>query len=504
MIIGDKNIYKLTMYSGFLKTLISSLIGVISIPLTLKYLGTDKFGVWSLINSVVIFFGISNLGLNSAVSILMNKTSDYLFKMKILKNSIKVLFVVTPVLLLMLIIFHNIHPNWIIFFNAPKLLENEAKCAAMIMIIFSILQTPFTLISSAINGYQKNYIENIFGIISSFIILICIVVVIQMKKDLIYLSLLISLLNLVLNIFKTLYFKYFIVQKNNTNTGKNEDPNINYSYKLILTTGYRAMLGGIASMLVLNMDNIVITNYLGVSYVTSFSITFKLYTIIFSLIFVFNSALVPLIGINVHDNGNIKKIYNKSLILITIIGGLCWVGTFAFGKALIFSWVGSEGYAGTMALFFLGAYSYVFSIVNLNYVLINTLNHLKNIVYITMLEGLLNLFFSIFLGIKFGLVGIAAGTFLGTFLAPFIIFPIVLKKRTNNVIVQNNSFILKHFLVAVLPVIIVSFFINQIQGRIFTVFLLTVIICLIYLFISYLILAKEKIEIKSLLKIHRM
>jgi O-antigen/teichoic acid export membrane protein len=495
---SNKTLYKLTIYSNLIRTIIISVIGVVSVPLTLKYFGTEKYGVWSVINSFVVFLSMTNLGLNAAASILINKNSNYLSKITILKKSLNMIFVALPLTLIALALFNYIFPEWIKFINSPQAIEDEAKVATIIMIVFSILMLPFSLITSAINGFQKNYIENVFGVIGAVFSLLGILLVVYLKKDLIYLAFVISFTGLGLNIIKTIYFKYFIFKKLDIESQKEEEDNEETSYNVILVTGYRCMFGAIASMLVLNADNIVIAKFMGAEYVTPFSVTFKLYTIIFSLIYIFNSAIVPLIGRNITNRDYIKKLYDKTFLTITIIGGLFWVGTLAFGKTLIYLWVGKEGYAGMFVLLFLGAYSYVFSIVNLNYVIINTFNHIKGIVFVTWLEGGLNLVLSIILCKYYGLAGIAAGTFLGTFLSPFLLFPLVLKKRTENLIVQNNFFILKHFVISITPTIILAYFINQIEGRMLFVVFLTTMLCILYLGLSYLALSKENRDLKAL------
>jgi O-antigen/teichoic acid export membrane protein len=251
------------------------------------------------------------------------------------------------------------------------------------------------------------------------------------------------------------------------------------------------MLGAVASMFVLNTDNIVIAKYIGIQYVTEFSVTFKIYTTVFSLIYLFNSSIIPLVGKNILDKKYLSKIYNNTLLTVIIFGGLFWVGTVAFGKTIIYLWVGKNGYAGVSVLIFLGAYSYIFSIVNLNYIMINTLNHLKGIVFITWLEGILNLVFSIFLGKSFGLAGIAAGTFLGTFLSPFFLFSFILKKRTENLIFQNNNFILKHFLISITPSIIVAYLINQSHSNLPLIILYTILLSFSYIILSFICLPEK-------------
>ena len=48
--------------------------GLISLPLTVKYLGKEQYGIWLAINSLLQWLYISNLGLSG--NALVNKLSD--------------------------------------------------------------------------------------------------------------------------------------------------------------------------------------------------------------------------------------------------------------------------------------------------------------------------------------------------------------------------------------------------------------------------------------------
>lgn len=495
--ISNDNLYKLTLYSSLIKTIFITIISIIMVPITLKYFGSEKYGIWNVINSFLIYLSMTNLGLNSAASILINKNSNFNSKIEILKKSFKLFLVIVPIILIVLALSNYIFPNWVSIINPPKNIEYEAKLSSLILVFFSVINLPFSLVTSAINGFQKNHIDNFFTIISSLFSLVCVIMVINLNKDLIFFALINGVSVLFVNIIKTIYFYFLIYKKSNINVEIIEVDNKDTSYKVILSTGYRSMLGAIASMFVLNTDYIVIAKCLGLEFVTSYSITFKLYTTIFALIYIINSSIIPLIGKNFDNKIYIEKMYIKSFITITIFGGLLWIGVLAFGKTIIYQWVGMDGYAGFSVMFFLGAYSYIFAIVNLNYIMINTFNYIKGIAYITWLEGLLNLGFSIVLCKVFGLAGIAIGTFLGTFIAPFFLFPLVLKKRTSNLINQDNLFLVKHLFFSITPCLIIAYFINKIENDFFLVFFLTVLLCLFYFSLSYLCLSKPQQKIKT-------
>jgi len=101
-----------------------------------------------------------------------------------------------------------------------------------------------------------------------------------------------------------------------------------------------------------------------------------------------------------------------------------------------------------------------------------------------MVRGIVEFNIFHFLGKLFGLAGIAAGTFLGTFLSPFSFFNNI-KKRTENLIFQNNIFILKHFLFSIIPSIIVAYLINQSQSKLSVIVIYTTLLSISYIALSY-------------------
>lgn len=480
---NNKMLYLFTIYSNLLKTIISTIIAIVIIPITIKYFGMDKYGTWTVINSILAYISMSNLGLSAATSILMNKNKNDKLKLEILKKSINIIFVVVPIITIILLTFNFVYPFWINFFNIPPNLLNEAKITIIILIAFVLLNIPLSLIGSALNGFQKNYIDNIFSIFNSLFSLLSILLVIFFNKSLVAFAIFTSMFNTLNNILKIYYFKKIIVKKviiesddlENIEEGK---------YKTIVILAGRCFLGAIASIVVFNTDNIVISKILGINFVTPYSTTFKLYSLAFTLIYIFNSSIIPLIGKEIHDKEYLKKIYEKTFYSVSILGGLFWCGGILALKKIIILWTGEKGYAGEGVVFFLGAYSYIFAVVNLNYIVINTLNFIKGVALITWLEGGINLIISIILAKKYGLMGIAIGTFCGTFFFPYIFFQRILKKKTNKVIAQDNKFILKHFTFVLLPTLMVGLVVNKIDNSYFFI-LCGGLLMIVYLFLSY-------------------
>src|SRR5437588_8148757 len=45
---------------------VGSLTGIITVPLTVRYLGAERYGAWITISSVLLFLGFSDFGLASS------------------------------------------------------------------------------------------------------------------------------------------------------------------------------------------------------------------------------------------------------------------------------------------------------------------------------------------------------------------------------------------------------------------------------------------------------
>src|SRR5205823_1872065 len=52
---------------------IGSLTGIITIPLTVRYLGAERYGAWMTISSVLVFLGFGDFGLASSLTNALGK-----------------------------------------------------------------------------------------------------------------------------------------------------------------------------------------------------------------------------------------------------------------------------------------------------------------------------------------------------------------------------------------------------------------------------------------------
>lgn len=487
MSISNKKNYIITMLSGFGGTLVSTLIGFMSVPISLNYWKTERYGLWALLTSILVYLSMSNLGLNASASVLMAKNNDIKVKFTILKKAFSILLGSVIACLIGFVLLNVFNKDWILILGKiPSELMSEAFFTCFSMGIFFFINLPFSLISSLYQGFQKAYIENIFSTCLTVVNFLSLLIIISLKGNLVHFAIINGSTTLIFNIIKAMYF-YFSIYKKTQHSSSINMNNPDTSYRVIFVTGIRFFLIGIAAMVVWNTDNLVISNFLGVERVTPFSVTFKLYQILFNLIFILNTSALPILA-KEYGNNNwewINKVYEKLLVIIAIFGGLTWIGGVFFLKDIVYLWTGPSGYAGLIAVVSLGGYSYLLSMVNLNAGIINSFNYIKGMPFIGWLEALLNIGFSIFLLRYFDIGGVALGTFLGSLLSVTWILPYIIRKRSGQNIKYNKTFILKHFISAILPILIIGILGQLFIKSIILRLILGSLMVLLYLLISY-------------------
>lgn len=136
------------------------LIGIISVPMTLRYLGSDLFGVWMILTSIVGFAAFTDLGLgvglrNSIIKYAANR--DYPKIRLCIWNAIAMLSCVA-VLIISVAVFvvPAIPAEIIIKSSSPESADNISSALSGMLIVFAISLPTHQLLNIA-SGLQRAY-----------------------------------------------------------------------------------------------------------------------------------------------------------------------------------------------------------------------------------------------------------------------------------------------------------------------------------------------------------
>lgn len=491
--ISNKKQYILNLVSGYGGTIVNTLIAFFSVPIALNYWGVEQYGIWTIITSFASYIAISGLGIDAAANILMTKNPDYRIKKSILLKSILLLLIIAILLLLIFFIVIFLVDDWYKIIGKYDIqYDTIVKKTLFVFIIGLIINMPLSACSSALNSIGKSYLNNTFAIITSIIgfsiILLTRIFCLSLDQ---YVFL--YLLNLISFSFIKLFILFYYLRNNikvSIETEKNEEN----SFKFIFSTGINLSLFSLPSLLIPNISNLIISNFIGMEALVPYSIIYKLFTTAFTFLLNINVSASPILGAE-FGKKNFHYLKNKlqTLFYITIfVSFFIAYGVILFSKPFIYLWTGSiknfPGFGISLALsiYFIG---YGFN--NFNQVQINSFNFVKNNWIFSWVESLFVIFISYFLIKFFGVIGIPLSlgiSFWGV--TGWCLPKVIIKKSYSQLNSYNIGFMIREFFVY-FAFAFSGYFIQRFILNLFYYTLISFFIFIGYVVISFLLLPKD-------------
>src|SRR5712671_7611279 len=171
----------MTASTSYIANALTLLMGFVSVPLTVNYLGAERYGVWLTISSLLLWVALTDFGLSgyALVNVLSeavgndDRESARHYAASAFWALVTIALVVGVVFMAA---FHSI--PWRAVFcvsDATSSRELESTCA-LVMILF-VINLPLSLLGSLYNAHQDGYLANIWGIVSGVVSLLGLIVV---------------------------------------------------------------------------------------------------------------------------------------------------------------------------------------------------------------------------------------------------------------------------------------------------------------------------------------
>jgi O-antigen/teichoic acid export membrane protein len=341
-ILQDNRLVKIfkTGFSSLFIKIVSVGISFISVPMTLAYLGNERYGVWLTITSVFALITFADLGLGNSLTNSIAKSeanqSDSEAKIQI-SNTFFTLISISLLLFIVFLFSLSQHALERIFKFDSILSNFETANAIQVIACFFIFNLPFGIVQRIYEGLQKGYIFQYFLLISNLLGFLFLYVFIHLKLGLPYLSVALLSPTFIANLFAGVYLFLFL------------KPSFRPSYHLIekkvaksnLKVGLIFFALQVFGFLNLSSDNFIIMYFSNVGNVPAFDIVKKLFTVSFLLVYfiaplwpAFSDALLK------HDYEWAKTIFYKSL-LYSLLVTACMSGLLLiFSPIILNRWVG--------------------------------------------------------------------------------------------------------------------------------------------------------------------
>lgn len=318
---------------------VTILTGLISVPLTVHYLGVERYGLWMTISSVVAFLSFADFGLGNGLLNAISKADgeDSTEEATVAISSAFFMLLVVSVMILAL--FMSAYPfvNWGRVFNVTSEIANrEAGPAVAILVLTFLINMPLGVIQRIQMGYQEGYLSQLWLSVGAILGLFGVLIVIYFKAGLPWLVLAISggpLLSTIINGFHLFASKPHFL------------PNWNYfnlsASKKLVGVGIVFFLLQIFTLVGNSADNIVIAQILGASAVASYAVTKKVFMTVQISQYIIQ-PLWPAFGeaIAREDYAWARRALIRMLKFSLIAGAIISFPLVLFGKSIIYYWVG--------------------------------------------------------------------------------------------------------------------------------------------------------------------
>jgi O-antigen/teichoic acid export membrane protein len=410
-----------TLLAGVGKV-ISMGTGFISIPLVIGYLGSERYGMWVTMSSLVAVLGPLDLGIGLGLLTILSDADgrgDRETARRAVATSLTMLVTIATGALLLFAVAYAFIP-WQRVFNITDVTAiGEAGPAAAVLVTSFALGLPLGIIGLIQLAHQSNYISSLWAIAGNLGSLAAIVVVIVLHASLPILVLAltgVSLLAALLNgaaLFR--YQRPWLIPHRGDVDRRLMRP--------LLRVGGLFMILQIAGLVGYQLDNFVVAQIMGARSVQEYAVPMKLFSLAPTLL---SFALMPLWpayreSLARGDWAWISRTLRRSLLLAAAINIPSAVFLTFAGPTVLHLWVGDAVHPTFTLMLGLGLWLAMNTLGGPLAMLLNGANAMGFQAACAILMAVANVTISIFLVYRIGVSGAVWGSIIAQ--AVFVMLP---------------------------------------------------------------------------------
>ena len=396
-------------------------VSVISVPLTIGYLGNERYGAWVTIVSVVTFLSITDFGLGGSLTNAIGKAQaeeDHARGQRLVSSALLMLSLIASVILIDAVV---LAPR-IAALLFPNLQSPVARAeivpAVMIALSIFALNLPLFVSSRVLAAHQESALANVWNIMASLGNLAALLVVIWFRGGLPWLVFGCFGFGLAANIACAVWL--FGIHKPWLRPSlASVDPAF---VKILFSDGWKFFVIGVGWMVNWQTDNMVIAHFLGAAQVTPYAVTFSLFAIATGLQTLAYPNLWPAYT-EAHAQGDyewIRKTLRSNFKFSFFTATAIVVFLTIFGGEIIRLWAGAAAVPPFSVIVWMALWRLMLSTLLVGSCLLNATGHLKGMTIYGTATAVLNLALSILLAKIYGITGVIAATVIAFAVANYL------------------------------------------------------------------------------------
>ena len=393
--------------------LLTSAVTLISLPLAVRYLGAERYGVWATVSTTVVWINLLDLGI-------ANTLTNHISEAYALDDRASAARYFTNALALTVGIAGSVgvvfalvcpHVNWVGLFNVNADLSTaELKRTVATAVALMLLGLPCNLAAKVLAGYQELYrnsiaicagtLASVVGLAAGIMLRVSMPVLLLMSLGCLPLANVVNLVSIVVWRKPWLLPRPSLLRRS--------------AVRELLHSGSPFFLIQIAAAVVFSSDNLIISHYLGASEVTPYSVTWRLVglaALLQSLIF---PALWPAYT-EAHVKGDyswIRRTFSVTMKGTVALNVSCVIALMFFGRALIRIWVGPDAVPSLSLLAAMGLWAVVSGFMSVESCLLAALSRTREQAVLSIGAAAMNIGLSLLLVRHLGSLGVIGGTIL--------------------------------------------------------------------------------------------
>ncbi len=483
MPVNSRNRIAVNVASSVIQVIITGIVYFFLYRILVIKLGVEMLGVWSLIIATASISNLSNLGFNSAV---VKYVAEYNAKEEPERINRLIYTSIISISILFLILGGIIY--LLAFFFITRVIDPEYKDLAMAILPISLASLFFyttgNVLTSGLEGLQKNYIRNFAYAITSVLYLLLAISLIP-STGLAGLAVAQTIQAIVVFIISYFYLKRSVVGFGIRKLKWDREV-----FRELFAYGYKMQVISICQMLTDPVTKILISRFSGLTTLGFYEMASRVITQLRQIIAGIDQVTIPIVShFQQTDKSTVRYIYEKGVSFIIFIVFPLFAGIILFTPYLSKIWIGNVEPVFVYCSYILAAG-----------MLINVLN--AQAYYNSLGEGQLNgiMFMTIFVLVFNILAGILLGSLIpsyGVVIAYAVstalgsLFLINYYQKSNNI--RTKEIIRKQDLIIIISSLVFSllsvFFLvrigKQYEYSLTSMFLYILLFTVIFIMVSY-------------------
>jgi O-antigen/teichoic acid export membrane protein len=350
----------ITASSSFIAKALNILISFLSVPLTVHYLGAERYGVWLTISSLLTWIAMTDFGLagNALVNVLADADGrdDRVAAQQYTSSAFWALSGISVISGIVSVVAFPYIPWRAVFRVSAATSTHELQTACALTLLLFVLAFPLSVQFSIYSAYQDGFLANVWSIAGNGLSLLALVVVSQTRGGLPQLVLALSGTRSVVavaNVFFLFRRYYWIAPKPSAVRW--------YCVKRLFSLGSKYLLTQLASLGVYQSQPIIITQLLGPAKVVIFVVAYKILALPMDLVFMATQPFVSAFGEAKarKDWHWISGAYRNAVKASLVVGLPLAVVIGVSAKPIIRIWAGAVAVPSWSLILWLSVYSLI-------------------------------------------------------------------------------------------------------------------------------------------------